>query len=231
MLNKRINPMWVLGIMLAFVAALGVSSASADSISLSIGNAAISGFPGPYATLGITFVDATHANFVLDSNTVGGNIYLFGGKDILGLQTNGGSATVSNLAGSNSGTGFTNNAGDLTPGTSPQNEDGFGNFNVGISNFDGFGHSVDHLTFTLTNASATPWSSASDVLAPNAQGFEVAGHVFVTAFAADLSNGAIATGFAADGPISTPEASSTLLLSLALIGVAIVARKMAVARV
>ena len=51
----------------------------------------------------------------------------------------------------------------------------------------------------MLNASGT-WASAADVLAPNADGFDAAAHIFVTSSPANASNGAIVTGFAAEAP-------------------------------
>ena len=94
--------------------------------------------------------------------------------------------------------------------------DGFGVLNQTINSFDGFTHSSDNISFTLTNTSGT-WADASSVLTPNDKGFSVAAHIFVTSFPADANNGAIATGFAANGPGGNvvPEPSS---LALGLIG-------------
>jgi len=229
MFTKRINTMWVLGIALAFVVSLGASSASADLINfdLGTGNAAISGFPGPYEHVVVNLADATHATITFTSLTNSGNIYLMGGQGAVAVNVNAASWTLGTITGSNAGTGF-------TPGpwsdAGAGNEDGFGSFNQTIDSFDGYTHSSDKIIFDITNTSGT-WASASNVLIGNSGNFTAAAHVFVTSSPANASNGAIATGFATNGPVSTPEASSTLLLSLALIGVAIVAKKMAVARV
>ena len=52
MLNKRINTMWVIGIMLAFVVALGASNALANTFAnYTLSNINLSGFIGPYATV------------------------------------------------------------------------------------------------------------------------------------------------------------------------------------
>jgi hypothetical protein len=58
------------------------------------------------------------------------------------------------------------------------------------------------------------WATADDVLTPNANGFDAAGHVFVTSAPADAANGAIATGFAGEshGNVHLPDAGSTAML-------------------
>src|SRR5262249_19052053 len=112
------------------------------------------------------------------------------------------------------------------------NEDGFGSFNQTINSFDGFDHSSTTISFTLTNTSGT-WGSAADVLAANASGNVVAAPIFVCVDSPGCtqSSSKPATGFATQsGPTSTPEPSSTVLLSLALISVGFGARKFAQAR-
>src|SRR5215813_4143102 len=86
MFTKRINTMWVLGIALAFVVALGVSSASADSITydLTVSNLG-GGFPGPFLELAIDRTSNTQATITATSLTSGGFTYRFGGNDTLGL--------------------------------------------------------------------------------------------------------------------------------------------------
>jgi hypothetical protein len=147
----------------------------------------------------VNLVDSTHATVSLASLTQGGNIFLFGGNEAFGFNANG-TVSISNLTGSNSGTGFS--APQLSTGGS-KNLDGFGVFSNTISGFDGYTHTVSNLSFTLTDLSGT-WGSASNVFTPNASGFLVAGHTFVTAFPANAYAGAIATGFAAGSHFNPP---------------------------
>jgi len=96
-----------------------------------------------------------------------------------------------------------------------------GIFNLTVNSFDGFTHSSDTVTFNLTNTGGT-WASAADVLAFNSNGFDAAMHVYVTSSPADASNGAIATGFAGEGPSGhVPDGGATAaLLGLGLAGLA-----------
>jgi hypothetical protein len=202
---------------LALAAAfLTPSPAAADLIlSLGVGNSAISGYTGPYGTVDVHLVDSTHATVTLTSNNVGGNIYLFGDGGTIGLNTNG-TVTASGFTGTNSGTGFS--AWSLVS-TGSGNEDGFGSFNFTVKSFDGYPHSVDNLKFTLTKTSGA-WGSADDVLTPNSNGYEAAGHVFVTTYPANANNSALATGYAANGSNGSvvPEPSSLVLGLIGLMG-------------
>jgi hypothetical protein len=228
MLNKHIGTMLVLGVAMAFVVSLGASSASADSLTfdLGTGNSAISGFLGPYAHVAVNRTDTTHATVTFTSLTNSGNIYLLGDGGSVGVNVNATSWTLGTITGSNAGTGFT--PGPYSNGGAG-NEDGFGSFNQRINSFDGYTHSSDTISFTLTDTSGL-WLSASNVLIGNGSGNTAAAHIFVTSSPANGANGALATGFASNGAVSTPEASSTLLLSLALLGVVAVSRKLVPAR-
>jgi hypothetical protein len=163
----------------------------------------------------VHLVDSTHATVTLTSNTVGGNIYLFGDGGTIGLNTNG-TVTASGFTGTNSGTGFS--AWSLVS-TGSGNEDGFGSFNFTVKSFDGYPHSVDNLKFTLTKTSGA-WGSADDVLTPNSNGYEAAGHVFVATYPANANNSALATGYAANGSNGSvvPEPSSLVLGLIGLMG-------------
>lgn len=193
------------------------SPAAADLVlSLGVGNSAISGYTGPYGTVDVHLVDSTHATVTLTSNTVGGNTFLFGDGGTIGLNTNG-AVTASGWTGTNSGTGFTPWS---LVSTGSGNMDGFGVFNFVVKSFDGYPHSVDFLKFTLTKTSGS-WASADNVLTPNAGGYEAAGHVFVTTAPANAGNGALATGYAANGGSNgsvVPEPSSLVLGSIAVFG-------------
>jgi hypothetical protein len=183
---------------------------------LSDGNSAISGFTGPYGSVDVHLDSSTTATITFTSDTVGGNIYLFGDGSTAAVNVNATSWTLGSITGSNAGTGFT--PGPYSDGGSGQ-VDGFGVFNQTINSFDGFTSSSDTISFVLTNTSGT-WADSSSVLTANGSGEFVAAHIFVTSSPANASNGALATGFASTGtPTSTPEPTSLLLLASGLIGV------------
>ena len=212
-----------MGLAVAVALSFGARCASADFVfDLDNPNSAISPYTGPFGKVDVHLVNSTTATVTLDSLTNGGNIYLFGSQNTLALNVNSNTFTVSGIAGSNSGTGFTQNQpSDFTANLGLQTVGGHGKFNLAIDTFDGFGHSMNHLTLTLTDVSGT-WASANDVLQLNDNGSLAAGHVFVTSSSADFSNGALATGFAGGPAVSTaPAPSSAILLgcgALTLLG-------------
>ena len=215
------NKIKYIAAVLIAIAGMGLQQADAFTSLLNNGNPAISGFQGPYGTVTITLVNNTTATVTFTSNTVAGNIYLFGDGGSVALNVNATTFAVSGITGSNSGTGFT--PGPFSQGAAG-NEDGFGSFNLTINSFDGFTHSSDSISFTLTNTSGT-WGSAAGVIIANADGFDAAAHIYVTTAPANASNSALATGFAAEpaGVTPAPDGGTTVML----LGVALGALGMA----
>jgi hypothetical protein len=212
---------WVfVAMMTLFCLKSSVVRADTLTFDLSSPNSAISGYAGPYAQVQIVQSGNT-ATVTMTSLTSGGNIYLFGDGSSTALNVNASSFTVTGISGSNAGTGFIAPTFTVAnpPGTSTT--DGFGSFNLTIDNSDGFKNSLDTLTFTVTNTGTTNWSSASDVLIANANGALAAAHIFVTSDPANLSNGALATGYAGNGgAVSVPEPASIVLLGIGVLGIA-----------
>jgi protein with PEP-CTERM/exosortase system signal len=204
------------------IACFGLQQAKADTFNytLGIGNPAISGYPGPYVSVTVNRTNSTHATITFTSLTNSGNIYLMGDGGSVAVNVNATSWTVTNVTGSNSGTGFT--PGPYSNGGAG-NEDGFGSFNQTINSFDGFTHSSDFIRFTLTNTSGS-WATASQVLAANGSGFLVAAHIFVTTYPANAGNQALATGYATNGG-SVPDGGATVMLLGAALGALGMARR------
>jgi hypothetical protein len=210
-------------------AGLGLQQAKADTVSfnISVPNANISGFPGPYASVTVNRTNSTHATITFTSLTNSGNIYLMGDGSSVAVNVNATSWTLSNISGSNAGTGFTQS---VPPGKFQFSNSGSGNvsqfgvLNQTIISFDGFTHSSDTISFTLTNTSGT-WGSAASVLIANAKGFLAAMHVFVTASPANARNGASCTGFAGNGPPRVPDGGTTVMLLGAALGALGMARR------
>ena len=207
------------------VACLGLQQVKADttSFNLSAGNSAISGYTGPYASVLVNLTTSNTATITFTSLTNSGNIYLMGNGASMALNVNATTFTAGGVTFSQAGqTGFSlpvftvnNFAG--------QNVDGFGSFNLTVDNFDGFAHAVNSISITLTNISGT-WANAAAVLFANAQGALAASHIFVTADPAVQSNGALATGYAANGgSVNAPDGGTTVML----LGVALGALGMA----
>ncbi len=181
---------------------------------VNVGNAVLSGFAGPYATATVDLTDATHATITFDSLINGGNIYLLGGENAVGVNVNATSWSITGFTGSNTFAGFT--PGPWSDGGS-QNVSTFGVFNQTVESFDGFTHSATEIMFTLTNLSGT-WANAASVLAGNSDGHFVEIHAFVCAMPCDVANGAVDTGFGTDTPI--PEPASMVLFGSGLVGLA-----------
>jgi hypothetical protein len=218
MSNSRIFLALLLAVALALTS--GARSASADVFTsiLNAPNDAVSGFSGPYGTVTVDLTSSTTATVTFTSAVVGGNIYLFGDGSTAAVNVNASSFTITNVSGSNAGTGFT--PGPYTvenpPGTS--NVSSFGSFNGVIDSFDGFTHTSDTVSFTVTDLSGT-WASAANVLTPNADGFDAVAHIFITSSPAHAANGAIVTGFAGEngGPV-VPEPSTMAIAALGALG-------------
>lgn len=170
----------------AIVAGLAMTAAntpaSADFVfDLNASNTA--GFTGPFAQVDVSLIDSTDATITFTSLTNGGLIYLMGDGSSAGVNIFATSFSVSNITGSNSGTGFSS----PTFSTSSGQADGFGSFNLLIDSSDGFTNSSDTISFDLKNLSGT-WSGANVVLLDNNDGNLAVAHIFATSSPANASN-------------------------------------------
>ena len=217
----------------AFMLTLGTTCALADvTYDIGTGNAAISGFTGPYASVDVHWIDSTHATITFTSDTASGCggtcLYLMGDGGTAAVNVNATTWTLGSLTGTNY---FADSKYALSNGGAG-NEDGFGGFNQTIDSFDGYGDTSSTVSFALTNTSGT-WADASSVLKANAP---VAAHIFVCGESGGVclsSAGALTTGFGAGvgtgGTFSnfeiTPEPASIALLGGVLVGLASILRK------
>jgi protein with PEP-CTERM/exosortase system signal len=217
----------------AVCAAFTVQPAKAVTFpsTLNVGNEAIDQFGSNFGTVDLVLDTSTTATVTFTSNISGDPAFLFGDGSTVAVNVNvtGTGFTITNITGSQVGTGFDAPLFSVAnpPGTS--NVDGLGLFNGVIDTHDGFKEATHIVSFTLTNVGGT-WASAGDVLVANSHGFDAAAHIFVTSNGAggiNQKNGAIATGFAgeAEGPSFVPDGGATaMLLGLGLSGLGFVRR-------
>jgi hypothetical protein len=198
-------------------------SALAIDYTLSIPNAELSGFPGPFGTVNVTLTSPTTADvtFTALDQTSGGTTfdYFFIATGAAGVNVNSTSWSISNLANACTSIDCGPGPGALSDGGSG-NEDGFGVFNQRVDQFDGFNNRSTEISFTLTDLSGT-WSSDGVVLAANSLGNIVAAHVAVcdSTSISTCANGALSTGFVTNGNV-IPETSTWVMMitGFALLG-------------
>ena len=177
----------------ALALSFGTAASALTTFSLNLGNAAIGGYPSPYGSVDVNLVDATTADITFTAGSVGIYDYFFIATSAADVNVNATSWSFSNLTG---------NGGALSDGGSG-NVDGHGTFNQTFDQFDGFGQPSTSISFRLTDLSGT-WASSDSVLAANGSGHFVAAHIAVCDTSANPTCnsdlGAVATGFATDGP-------------------------------
>ena len=120
------NKIKYIAAVLIAIAGLGLQQAKADiySFDLATGNAAISGFPGPYANVSIDLTSSNTATITMTAYAG----FLFGAAQAADFNVNASSWSISNLV--FNGTGAVSNGGS-------NNADGFGSFNQTFDVFDG----------------------------------------------------------------------------------------------
>ena len=207
---------YILPVLIA-IACLGLQQAKAiTTYSLGAGNSAISGYPAPYGSASVTLVGNTATITFTAANTASFQ-YLFGNGGSVAVNVNG-AFTLGAITGTQL-PGFT--LAQYSNGGS-SNQDGFGSFNLNINTMGGYTTASNSITFTLTGS----WANEGSVLIANANGALVAAHIFVAAFPANVKQGALATGFAANGgAVNTPDGGTTVMLLGAALGVLGMARR------
>jgi hypothetical protein len=212
--TNHMNKLKYIAAVLVAIAGLGLQQAKADvfNFQLSQGNTALTGggFTGPYANVSVTTNGTNVATITFTSltQTVNGTsvIYLFGDGSSVAVNASAAS-TIGNFVAATL-PGF--DAPILSDGGSG-NVDGFGVLNHTVNGFDGFSHATNSITFTLTKTNGN-WGLASTVLTPNGQNVFAGAHIFVTTNPPNKDNGAIVTGFAANGGGIVPDGGTTVML-------------------
>jgi hypothetical protein len=232
-------------VLLAIAAVLLVPlAAQADTTyQLTYYNAALSGYPQPFADVTVNRTGNTTADITFTGLTTGGYTYFMGDGSTFALNVNAASFTVGTITETTPYPSlFTPTlVGPPPPGATPIGSgqvDGFGNFNLTIDNSDGAFSSAQTGSFTLTNNSGT-WASDADVLTNISTQYPylAAAHIFVFTFDAqgNLTSinpegrpGALTTGFAANGPPSgglVPVPPTAWLLGSGLLGLLLLGRR------
>jgi hypothetical protein len=183
---------------LFLLSALLASAQSTFTSTITSGNSALSGFPGPYGTVLVTLTSATTATITFTADAG----FLFGDSS---------SADV-NLSATSTET-FVSATGPNTPpsfvGFGSGNVDGLGTFTSTLDLFDGFTQAASTITFDVTNTSGT-WATASAVLTGNNLGNDAAAHIFVCSDpTCAAAAGAGVTGFASEAGNSSANSASS----------------------
>jgi hypothetical protein len=194
----------------ALALTIGTAASALTTYTIGTGNSAISGFPGPYGTVGVTLTNNTTANIVFTSNTPQ---FWFLGAQAADVNVNATSWTLSNL--------LENGAGTASNGGSNQ-ADGAGFFNQTIDLTDGFTDRASSISFTLTNTSGT-WGSDSTVLIGNNLGNTVAAHIGVCT--TSPCTGFAATGFGTNTGGGIPEPATWAMMIVGFGGIGAMMRR------
>ena len=205
------------------VAAANAVVLDSTDITISVPNAALSGYAGPYANVHIDLTSSTTADVSFTSLINGGYLHMMGDGGTADLNVNG-SYTFGPVTESNSVAGFTPSFKSNTPG----NLSSFGIFDLSLDTNGGFTQAATTMSFTLTDTGA-PWSAAAGVLTPNNDGFVAGVHAFAcNEPGCSATTPAAVSGFAANGdpsPAPIPESETLALLGSALVVFGMVRRR------
>lgn len=206
--DSRMKGWLIVVFMLLFLLMAG--NAGASLITLDQGNSAISGYPGPYATVSVDVTDSTHATITATAlsqpQPTPTYFYRMGDGSMLALNVTG---TVA-LDGTFSWGGSLGTPAPALVTTPPstQQVDSWGRFNVIVddqANPDGAGTAVQSLTFTLQRTDGGQWATDESNFfytnADNNQDLPTASHIFV--YDSLTTKTALDTGYASV-PIPLP---------------------------
>jgi hypothetical protein len=207
----------------ALVAGLAAGPAAASAIyTIGIPNAALSPYPGPYATVQVNLINPTQAHVTFTALSDANYWYLMGDGGSADLNVNG-----AYLLGPVTGTAMPGFSAPSFVSNTPGNVSSFGVFNLSLNFFDGFTHAATSIEFDLQKTSGT-WASDLDVLAANPLGYFAAVHTFVCAINCSPTGAALVTGFAATNTLPrerVPEPNMLALVALAILALAMVRRR------
>jgi hypothetical protein len=199
------------------IAASSIAVADPLQIQIVDPNAAIAGFPPPYATVTYDLVDPNTATFTFTA----GAGYFLGGVNTAALNFSGGVTLVGAITGTSTCATPYSAAGGGNVST-------FGTFNFIVDTFDGANCAGTSLTFTVDLNSGT-WADTSAILVANASGNLAAGHIFAGCTGSPPNRTCLNTGFAsgdtATPPLLVPEPGTLLLFGLGLLTLVSVRRK------
>jgi hypothetical protein len=202
--SSMFRPRILLALAGALALSFGARSASADvfTFDIGIGNAAVSPFPGPYATVTVNRTDSNDATITYTALSNGGFDYAIGHAQAIDLNVTDNGTISASAVGNGTGT---------FSGPNSSNVSTFGVFNTVFDNSDGANDVHTLVTVTLTGTGGL-WSSAASVLTPNPDGFIAAAGIFV------FQDGqVVTTGFAGNGSV-VPEPSTMAIAGLGALG-------------
>jgi protein with PEP-CTERM/exosortase system signal len=201
------------------IAGLGLQQATAADIIdntpfVSILNASNGEAGSNFGTVTVTSLDVTTqtATITFQANIAGGFYFVDG--NIVDVNLTGNSATL--VAGSVTEVPKAGSVSDFSDVQYNAQVDGFGKFTVVLDNSSANNQEAT-ITFQVTNTSNILWTSTSNVLAFNSQGWDAAAHYI------DNNIAAPNTFFAAEGSGTIPDGGTTVMLlgiGLSVLGMA-----------
>ena len=198
------------------LAVSGAAAADPLAIQITDPNAAISGYPPPYALIIYDLVDSNTATFTITAYSP----YYIGAVNSVAVNF----ASAITL-GTISGTSACANPYSSSGGG---NVSSFGTFNLIIDTNNGANCAGTSITFTVDKNVGT-WANTADILTANTDGYLAAAHIFAGCTGTPPNRSCVVTGFAggdqAVPPDEIPEPQTLALLGLGLLALASVRRR------